>query len=213
MGIESPYNAADYLLAMGSSIGTSCGFSKATNQNIVCFIGDSTFFHSGIPPLINAVHNKHNFVLTVLDNRTTAMTGGQPHPGLPVDGMGEIAPEISIENMVKATGAEFVETINPLSIKKTVETFERALKYKGVAVIISRYPCVLIKNKEQSKKSVMVVDLEKCSQCMECISNMACPAIYKNENNNGSLEIDASACKGCTVCVQVCTDKAIRVRK
>jgi indolepyruvate ferredoxin oxidoreductase alpha subunit len=213
MGIESPYKAADYLLAMGSSVGTSSGFSKATNQNIVCFIGDSTFFHSGIPPLINAVHNKHNFVLTVLDNRTTAMTGGQPHPGLPVDGMGEIAPEISIENMVKATGAEFVETINPLSIKKTVETFERALKYKGVAVIISRYPCVLIKNKEQSKKSVMVVDLEKCSQCMECISNMACPAIYKNENNNGSLEIDASACKGCTVCVQVCTDKAIRVRK
>ncbi|MDP3484290.1 MAG: indolepyruvate ferredoxin oxidoreductase subunit alpha, partial [Methanobacteriaceae archaeon] len=121
LGIESPYQAADYLLAMGSSIGTSCGFSKATNQNIVCFIGDSTFFHSGIPPLINAVHNKHNFVLTVLDNRTTAMTGGQPHPGLPIDGMGEVAPEISIENMVKATGAEFVETINPLSIKKTVD--------------------------------------------------------------------------------------------
>ncbi|MDP3483934.1 MAG: indolepyruvate ferredoxin oxidoreductase subunit alpha, partial [Methanobacteriaceae archaeon] len=121
LGIESPYQAADYLLAMGSSIGTSCGFSKATNQNIVCFLGDSTFFHSGIPPLINAVHNKHNFVLTVLDNRTTAMTGGQPHPGLPIDGMGEVAPEISIENMVKATGAEFVETINPLSIKKTVD--------------------------------------------------------------------------------------------
>jgi indolepyruvate ferredoxin oxidoreductase alpha subunit len=213
LGIESPYKAADYLLAMGSSIGTSCGFSKATNQNIVCFIGDSTFFHSGIPPLINAVHNKHNFVLTVLDNRTTAMTGGQPHPGLPVDGMGEIAPEISIENMVKATGAEFVETINPLSIKKTVETFERALKYDGVAVIISRYPCVLLKTKEKSKKAVMAVDSEKCSYCMECISNMACPAIYQNENDDKSLEIDASACKGCTVCVQICPDKAIRVRK
>jgi indolepyruvate ferredoxin oxidoreductase alpha subunit len=214
LGIESPYQAADYLLAMGSSIGTSCGFSKATNQNIVCFIGDSTFFHSGIPPLINAVHNKHNFVLTVLDNRTTAMTGGQPHPGLPVDGMGEVAPEISIENMVKATGAEFVETINPLSIKKTVETFERALKYEGVAVIISRYPCVLIKTKQTSKKAAMAVNSEKCSQCMECISKMACPAIYQNEDGeNSSIEIDASACKGCTVCVQICPDKAIRVRK
>ncbi len=214
LGIESPYKAADYLLAMGSSIGTSCGFSKATNQNIVCFIGDSTFFHSGIPPLINAVHNKHNFVLTVLDNRTTAMTGGQPHPGLPVDGMGEVAPEISIENMVKATGAEFVETINPLSIKKTVETFERALKYEGVAVIISRYPCVLIKTKQTSKKAVMTVNSEKCTQCMECISKMACPAIYQNENGEtSSIEIDASACKGCTVCVQICPDKAIRVRK
>ena len=218
LGIESPYQAADYLLAMGSSIGTSCGFSKATNQNIVCFLGDSTFFHSGIPPLINAVHNKHNFVLTVLDNRTTAMTGGQPHPGLPIDGMGEVAPEISIENMVKATGAEFVETINPLSIKKTVDTFERALKYDGVAVIISRYPCVLIKNKETSKKetkkAVMAVDSEKCSQCMECISKMACPAIYETQaSGEQSIEIDVMACKGCTVCVQMCPEKAIRVRK
>ncbi len=218
LGIESPYQAADYLLAMGSSIGTSCGFSKATNQNIVCFIGDSTFFHSGIPPLINAVHNKHNFVLTVLDNRTTAMTGGQPNPGLPIDGMGEVAPEISIENMVKATGAEFVETVNPLSIKKTVDTFERALKYNGVAVVISRYPCVLIKNKETSKKAskkaVMAVDSEKCSQCMECISKMACPAIYETEaSGEQSIEIDAMACKGCTVCVQMCPEKAIRVRK
>jgi indolepyruvate ferredoxin oxidoreductase alpha subunit len=218
LGIESPYEAADYLLAMGSSIGTSCGFSKATNQNIVCFIGDSTFFHSGIPPLINAVHNKHNFVLTVLDNRTTAMTGGQPNPGLPIDGMGDVAPEISIENMVKATGAEFVETINPLSIKKTVDTFERALNYDGVAVVISRYPCVLIKNKEtskkESKKAVMAVDSEKCIQCMECISKMACPAIYETDDSGEqSIEIDPQACKGCTVCVQMCPEKAIRVRK
>jgi indolepyruvate ferredoxin oxidoreductase alpha subunit len=218
LGIESPYQAADYLLAMGSSIGTSCGFSKATNQNIVCFIGDSTFFHSGIPPLINAVHNKHNFVLTVLDNRTTAMTGGQPHPGLPIDGMGEVAPEISIENMVKASGAEFVETINPLSIKNTVDTFERALKYGGVAVVISRYPCVLIKNKETSKKAtkkaVMSVDSEKCSQCMDCISKMACPAIYETgASGEQSIEIDPQACRGCTVCVQMCPEKAIRVRK
>ncbi len=103
LGVSPPYNAADYLLSMGSSIGTSCGFSKATNQNVVSFIGDSTFFHAGIPPLINAVHNKNRFVLVILDNRTTAMTGGQPHPGLPVDGMGLESPEISIEEIVKAS--------------------------------------------------------------------------------------------------------------
>ncbi|MDP1552709.1 MAG: indolepyruvate ferredoxin oxidoreductase subunit alpha [Methanobacteriaceae archaeon] len=214
LGIESPYNAADYLLAMGSSIGTSCGFSKATNQKIVCFIGDSTFFHSGVPPLINAVHNKHNFVLIVLDNRTTAMTGGQPHPGLPMDGMGEIAPEISIEKIVKATGVEFVENINPMSIKKTSDVLERALKFEGVAVVISRYPCVLLKTKEKPKKKSMVVDSNKCSQCMECISKVACPAIYKIENKEGVyIEIDSSRCIGCTVCVQACQDKAIRLRK
>jgi len=75
-GIESPYNTADYLLSMGSSIGAACGFSKATRQKIVSFIGDSTFFHAGIPPLLNAIHNKHNFLIVILDNRTTAMTGG-----------------------------------------------------------------------------------------------------------------------------------------
>ena len=119
LGVASPYNAADYLLSMGSSIGTSCGFSKATNQSIVSFIGDSTFFHAGIPPLINAVHNKNRFLLVILDNRTTAMTGGQPHPGLPVDGMGWEAPEINIEEIVKAAGVKFLRTINPLNIKKS----------------------------------------------------------------------------------------------
>jgi indolepyruvate ferredoxin oxidoreductase alpha subunit len=109
LGIESPYEVADYLLSMGSSIGTSCGFSKATDQTVVSFIGDSTFFHAGIPPLINAVHNKNKFVLVILDNRTTAMTGGQPHPGLPVDGMGLEAPELSIPDIVRASGVEFVE--------------------------------------------------------------------------------------------------------
>jgi indolepyruvate ferredoxin oxidoreductase alpha subunit len=211
LGIEAPYKSADYLLSMGSSIGTSSGFSKATDQNIICFIGDSTFFHAGIPPLINAVHNKHKFVLTVLDNRTTAMTGGQPNPGLPVDGMGEIAPEISIEKIVKASGAEFVETINPLSLKKTANVYERALKHDGVAVVISKYPCVLIKDQKTAKKAVMHVNGEKCDQCMECVSQLACPAISLNEE--GNVEIDQLACKGCTVCVQMCDEKAIKARK
>ena len=130
LGVASPYNAADYLLSMGSSIGTSCGFSKATNQSIVSFIGDSTFFHAGIPPLINAVHNKNRFLLVILDNRTTAMTGGQPHPGLPVDGMGWEAPEIDIEEIVKAAGVKFLRTINPLNIKKSREIFKEALEFQ-----------------------------------------------------------------------------------
>jgi indolepyruvate ferredoxin oxidoreductase alpha subunit len=142
LGVASPYNAADYLLSMGSSIGTSCGFSKATDQSVISFIGDSTFFHAGIPPLINAVHNKNNFVLVILDNRTTAMTGGQPHPGLPVDGMGWEAPEISIEEIVKATGVKFLRTINPLNVKKSQEIFEEAIEFKGVSVVISKHPCM-----------------------------------------------------------------------
>lgn len=211
LGIESPYEMADYLLSMGSSIGTSCGFSKSVHQNIVGFIGDSTFFHAGIPPLINAVHNKDKFVLVILDNRTTAMTGGQPHPGLPVDGMGDEAPQLSIEKIVEAVGVEFLEVINPLNIKKSQEIFEKALQYDGVAVVISKYPCVLIKTEKSKKKAVMDVDPEKCDKCMKCLKNLTCPAIGISEDDY--VNIDSSMCKGCTVCIQMCPEKAIKVKK
>lgn len=211
LGIESPYETADYLLSMGSSIGTSCGFSRSTPQNIVSFIGDSTFFHAGIPPLINAVHNKDKFVLVILDNRTTAMTGGQPHPGLPVDGMGEIAPEISIEKIVEASGVEFLKVINPLNIKNSQKVFEEALKFDGVAVIISKYPCMLIKGEKERKYVVVSVDQDKCDKCMDCLKELTCPAIYLADDE--SVNIDASACKGCTVCIQMCSKNAIGVKK
>lgn len=211
LGIESPYEMADYLLSMGSSIGTSCGFSKSVDQNIVSFIGDSTFFHAGVPPLMNAVHNKDRFVLVILDNRTTAMTGGQPHPGLPVDGMGDTAPELSIEKIVEAVGVEFLEVINPLNIKKSQEVFEKALQYDGVAVVISKYPCVLLKTEKAKKRALMDVDPEKCDKCLDCLKNLTCPAIYMNDE--GYVNIDAAACKGCTVCIQMCPEKAIKVKK
>ncbi len=211
LGIEKPYEMADYLLSMGSSIGTSCGFSKSVHQNIVSFIGDSTFFHAGIPPLINAVHNKDKFVLVILDNRTTAMTGGQPHPGLPVDGMGDSAPDLSIEKIVEAAGVEFLEVINPLNVKKAQETFEKALQYDGVAVVISKYPCVLIKDGKKKKQIVVDVDESKCDKCMDCLKELTCPAIYLSED--GSVNVDSAACKGCTVCIQMCSEKAIGVKK
>jgi len=212
LGIESPYEVADYLLSMGSSIGTSCGFSKATDQAVVSFIGDSTFFHAGIPPLINAVHNKNHFVLVILDNRTTAMTGGQPHPGLPVDGMGLEAPEMSIPDIVKACGVEFVETINPLNVKKSQETFEKALQFEGVAVVISQYPCMLIKSRAERGKNVIIqVQDDKCINCNTCVMELTCPAIYTRDD--GKIRIDPLMCRKCNVCVQTCPEKAIRAKR
>ncbi len=211
LGVTSPYNAADYLLSMGSSIGTSCGFSKATDQSVVSFIGDSTFFHAGIPPLINAVHNKNNFVLVILDNRTTAMTGGQPHPGLPTDGMGREAPEISIEEIVKATGVKFLRTINPLNVKKSQETFKEALEFDGVAVVISKYPCMLIKRGRKRADGILGVKQDKCDGCAVCLEELACTAIYTDED--GSVQIDLQLCNKCNVCMQVCPEKAIGVKK
>lgn len=211
LGIESPYQMADYLLSMGSSIGTSCGFSKSVDQSIVSFIGDSTFFHAGIPPLINAVHNKDKFVLVILDNRTTAMTGGQPHPGLAVDGMGDEAPALSIEKVVEAAGVEFLQVINPLNIKKSQDVFEKAIQYPGVAVVISKYPCMLIKDRKKKKRVTVDVDSDKCIECMECLENLTCPAIYIARD--GSVNIDSAMCRGCTVCIQMCSEKAIKVKK
>lgn len=208
LGVESPYEMADYLLSMGSSIGNACGFSKATNQYVAAFLGDSTFFHAGIPPLVNGVHNSHKFVVTILDNRITAMTGGQPNPGLPVDGMGNPAPDISIEKLVEGCGIEFIEVINPLNLRKTVDTYKRALEYNGVAVVIARYPCTLIKG--QKKKRPMEIKEDKCNDCRDCLNNLACPGISLK---NGKVTIDELVCKGCTTCVQMCPNKAIGVKK
>lgn len=210
LGIASPYNAADYLLSMGSSVGTSCGFSKATDQRIVSFIGDSTFFHAGIAPLINAVHNKDRFVLVILDNRTTAMTGGQPHPGLPVDGMGWEAPDISIEEMVRACGVKFLQTINPLNLKKSREIFGQALEYNGVAVVISRYPCMLIKRGRKGE-SILEVKQDRCDECQICLEELACTAIYTDKD--GKVQIDPQLCNRCNLCAQICSKKAIGVKK
>lgn len=214
LGAAPPYEMADYLLSMGSSVGTACGFARATDQKVVGFIGDSTFFHAGIPGLINAVHNKHRIVLVILDNRTTAMTGEQPHPGVPIDGMGDTAPEVSIERMVTAVGVGFTKVIDPFNLRKAREAFAEALLYDGVAVLIAKHPCAQITGRERRKKGIHVVfniAQDKCSRCMICVRDFACPAIYVAKD--GSVLIDSLLCVGCGVCRQVCQENAIEVTK
>ena len=208
LGISPPYNAADYLLSMGSSIGDGCGFSKATDQHVCSFIGDSTFFHSGIAPLINAVHNNNkNLVVTILDNRITAMTGGQPNPGLPVDGVGDEAPAINIEKLVEAIGVEFIRTTNPHSIRKTIDIYKEALSYDGVSVVITQFPCTLIKGQRKRKKMEIQ---DNCTKCLNCVTELACPAISIID---GDVVIDSNMCFGCVACAQICPEKAIKAKK
>ncbi|MDL2246464.1 indolepyruvate ferredoxin oxidoreductase subunit alpha [Methanobrevibacter sp. OttesenSCG-928-K11] len=205
LGINPPYETADYLLSMGSSIGDGGGFSVATNQKVVSFIGDSTFFHSGIAPLVNAVHNKQNFIVTVLDNRITAMTGGQPNPGMPIDGMGDVAPEISIRKIALATGCDFVKVINPMNLEQTIDTYKQAFEHEGVSVIISKYPCTLIKGLVH--KPPITIDENKCNLCNKCVNELACPAISLQNNK---IVIDSTACDGCGLCMQVCKYGALK---
>ncbi|RLF58734.1 MAG: indolepyruvate ferredoxin oxidoreductase subunit alpha [Thermoplasmata archaeon] len=215
LGKEPPLYMADLLLCMGSNAGTACGLAAATDQKIISFMGDSTFFHSGIPPVVNAAHHNHDVVITVLDNRTTAMTGHQPHPGTETDGMGNIAKRVIIEDVVKGCGIDNIEVVNPDLIKKTTEAFKRALDFKGPSVVVSKSPCILLENRDKRKQGkkipVFIVNQDKCTKCGICINAFGCPAFYYEEDK--SVHIDPQQCNGCGHCVQVCPSKAIKVKK
>ncbi len=135
-----PINIQDYLFCMGSSVGIAHGIKKATGQKLITFIGDSTFFHAGIPAVINAVFNKSNPLIIILDNQTTAMTGHQPHPGAPQD-----KNPIKIEDIVKACGVKNLRVIDPINQKEFVTAIKEFLEKKEVSVIVARRPCIQIK--------------------------------------------------------------------
>jgi indolepyruvate ferredoxin oxidoreductase, alpha subunit len=208
LGVLPPLSMADIVICMGASAGSACGISAATDQKVVAFIGDSTFFHSGIAPLINAVHNKHKFTLVILDNGTTAMTGHQPHPGVDTDPLGVKTKQISIESVVRGCGVEHVEVVNPLQIKKSISAAQASKDFDGVSVIISKEICPLYaKSIKRAKKTrPFYVNQDKCTHHMDCINYLACPAMYID---NGKTMINQNLCIGCAVCAQVCPENAI----
>ena len=135
-------NMQDYLFCMGSSIGIAHGIKKSANQKLITFIGDATFFHAGIPGLINAVHNQSNPLIIIMDNQTTAMTGHQPHPGIKSDSL----PIIKIEDMVSACGVKHLKILDPMkNFEDLIKTIKEFLKQKEVSVIIARRPCARLK--------------------------------------------------------------------
>ncbi len=211
LGRYPPLKVADVLLCMGSNAGMACGFAKSTDQKIISFMGDSTFFHAGLPAIVNAVHHNHDCVITVLDNRTTAMTGHQPHPGSKVTGMGDEAIALDIEEVVRGLGVEHVEVVNPTNIEETAKAFERALNFKGPSVVICKYPCILLEVRDKRKRGEKIpiyqVNQEKCKHCNICIMKFGCPAFYFDEEKN--VRINEEICNGCGVCVQVCPFGAI----
>ncbi len=214
LGKSAPLQTADLLLCMGSNAGTACGFAVSTDYKVISFMGDSTFFHSGIPPIINAVHHRHDVVITILDNRTTAMTGHQPHPGTEIDGMGRPAKMLLVEDVVKGLGVEHLEIVNPNDIKATTEAYKRALAFKGPAVVVSKSPCILLEVAKKRRASIDIpkytIDQNKCKRCKTCIGRFGCPALFFEED--GSVHIDETQCNGCGNCADVCPFQAISVK-
>ncbi len=205
LGIQDPLNTADFLLCMGSSVGTAGGFSKNTDQQVFAFLGDSTFFHSGLPGLVSGVYNEHDFVYVIMDNRTTAMTGHQPHPGTGKSGMGESAPAISIEELAKGAGVEFVETVDPYDIEKTIDVFERAMDHDGISVVVPKHPCALMEQGAVDWEPYQV-NQETCTQCHVCTNEFGCIALVREGDK---VSINETLCVGCGQCADVCPFDAI----
>lgn len=194
--------AVDTCICMGASVTFAEGLKRANNEKVViATIGDSTFFHTGVPALINAVANDSKIVLAILDNETTAMTGFQPVP--------HNHKKISIERVVIGCGVDFCKTIDPYdfdgSIKLLNEAIEYSEKNNTPAVAIFKHPCVT-KIKYKGKKRVVITD--KCKNCKICYEKFECPAIFEDKFANAA-KIDELLCVNCGVCISVCPFDAI----
>lgn len=209
LGFLPPLRAADFLLCMGSSVSGGTGMAQATARPVVAYIGDSTFFHSGITGLINAVHNQHDLLLIILDNETTAMTGHQPHPGVAQTRFGPNPSVVDIEQVVRGCGVQEVSTLRPSNLKKSLETLRSYKEMSGVRVIIAREPCVLFARRTLGKQNPQIAYVaEQNEDVRRCLEELACPAFYVQD---GEIQIDEHLCTGCMLCVQI--SPSIKARK
>ncbi len=201
LGFLPPLRAADFLFCMGSSISGAGGMSKCTDQPLISYIGDSTFFHSGITGLINAVHNQHNLLLIILDNKTTAMTGHQPHPGVNTSSLGKNPSRVDIEQMVRGCGVTQVKKIKPLQHKATIKALQEYKSVTGVRVLIAEEPCVLFAKRVMGRKRPKTAYVERDHpEVTTCLQELACPAFYIQQDR---IVIDEDQCAGCMYCVQL----------
>lgn len=215
LGNAKPLDAVDTCLCMGAGITMAQGFSVVEpDKKQLAFVGDSTFFASGLTGIANAVYNGHDITVCVLDNATTAMTGSQPHPGTGVTLMGPHRKPISIEAVLKALGVECIVHADPLDLEGSIDAAKRAIDFEGPSAILFESPCVqLVKPKES-----VSVNVDTCTGCKKCITEIGCPGLGFDQTckgakskDRGQAFVDASLCNGCGLCVQVCPFKAIEL--
>ncbi len=203
LGNAMPLDMVDTCLCMGAGITMAQGFNHIDKDaTSFAFVGDSTFFASGMTGVVNAIYNKADMILCVLDNSTTAMTGHQPHPGTGKTMMNESTAKVNISKILEGMGVEFIRTVNPFDLQNTVETIKQAAALPGVKAIIFASPCIAL-FKASQKCGVH----SSCIGCKKCISDLGCPAIYLKD---GKAVIDGNLCNGCTLCAQVCPVNAIK---
>jgi len=207
----------DTVLCMGAAISQAAGFWFAHRLagrpvDIVATIGDSTFYHAGIPALVDAVVQDARFVLVILDNGTTAMTGNQPTPGSGIKADGRAAVPVGIEGLVRACGVTFCRAADPERLSEFVALLREALEHsrrRGVAVVIARRPCALYAPPPERTRRPPVTIAQECTGCRHCVDAFECPALVFDEAAE-RVRVNDLLCTGCGVCVHVCPAEAIR---
>ncbi|MHC1592370.1 MAG: thiamine pyrophosphate-dependent enzyme, partial [Candidatus Helarchaeales archaeon] len=218
-----PLSMGDYLICMSSGLGIGQGIAHRINtseQPVFAFIGDSTFFHSGMPSLLNAVYTNADITLIILDNRWTALTGHQPLPHTGVNSLGEPFDPIKLYDICKALGVKFVKVVDAYRIKTLQNVFRECLnpKNKGPKVVISTRECNIQVDRRR-RRGLIPEDViykyqiipERCERCDECVKVFGCVAIRQGKDENGDdyYYIEEAKCTNCGVCKDVCPNGAI----
>ncbi|MDR0452143.1 MAG: 4Fe-4S binding protein [Treponema sp.] len=207
LGNARPLDMTDTCLCMGAGITMAQGINRAEPSALnFAFIGDSTFFHSGIPGVVNAVYNNANISIVILDNSTTAMTGNQPHPGTGVTAAGESSGRISIAAVLEALGVKRIAKASPFAVEEAKEAAASMFGGTGVRAIIFEGPCVMSGKAAAGRAGPLTIDDGKCTRCKLCITRLGCPAVSLAGD---SVRVDPVTCTGCLVCASVCPSGAI----
>jgi indolepyruvate ferredoxin oxidoreductase alpha subunit len=211
LGVQPPLQTMHTCVCMGASIGLALGAEKATGRNdrSVAVIGDSTFVHSGITPLIDVVYNQGATTVIILDNETTAMTGHQDHPATGTTAGGRPTARLDLEALCRAAGVQDVAVVDPYDLEKTRALVSAALASPAPSVIIARRRCVLLDRR--SRPAARRIDAARCAGCGACLAH-GCPAIVEVTpagEKKKRVEVASQLCAGCAVCAQLCPRGAI----
>lgn len=213
MGYLPPYEMGQILFSMGHSVSTAAGLAlNNSSRKVVAFVGDSTFFHAGLPGLVNAAWRDSDLTLVLLDNGTTAMTGHQPRPG-----NGEMGERLSLQDILKELGVKFIRDCDAYDQPRLRGFMKEAMDHKGFAVVIARHPCMLKFMRERRKanpgleRQHVAVDQAKCARHYVCAADFACPSFIRNED--GSVTVNHELCIGDGSCRQTCPAQAIALEK